>query len=168
MIELKENEWRYVDSKTKEVCPWYVKGVIEMLYKMDLRRKKIFEYGAGNSTHWFRSRGAIIEGVDSNLAFADMCRVKFEPYFPAYVDYLDNFEKFDIIIIDGDWREECFEKALNHLITDGFIIIDNFEQPSADLPNWPNTRRLIEERNLKLEIYKEEKHQDWQTAIIRL
>ena len=45
-------------------------------------------------------------------------------YF-EYAKCIDNFGKFDLIIIDGRVREACLYKALNHLNKKGAIIFDD-------------------------------------------
>ena len=173
MIELIPNEWRYRDAETKQILPWYTKPVVEMLIGMDLNDKRVFEYGVGDSTAWYRSRSAKCYGVESDKGWAEKCGVIWHNMIYPKGDYLSAIQggkdfMFDIICIDGDYRDYCLAYAIQCIKEDGFIIIDNFEQPSADLPDWPDTRKLINDLNLKLEIYKESGHQDWQTAIIRL
>lgn len=172
MIELIPNEWRYRDAETKQICPWYTKPVVEMLYGMDLTFKSVFEYGVGDSTKWFYDKGCTLCGVDNNyewvVKIADISNVQHLDQEINYIQSIDNHQSlFDIIVIDGIHRDLCLKFALNYLATDGFIIVDNFEQPSVEA-HWAETRRVIQENNLKLEIYKEEGHQDWQTAIVRL
>lgn len=167
MIELIPNEWRYRDSETKMPYPWYVRPVIQMLDAMNLKDKKVFEYGVGDSTLWYRSRGAIVSGVDHDSQWAD----KLDAVFCAdSIDYpycLSGHKEYDIIVIDGIARDECLPIAINYLMEDGFIIIDNFEQIDVE-PHWPLTRACIKDNNLKLEIFKEPNHPTWQTAIVRL
>lgn len=174
MIELIPGEWRYRDAETKQICPWLVRPVVEMLYGMDLFLKSVFEYGIGDSTKWFHSRGAHCCGVDHDYQWVlNLSSIADVRHWHQDVHYLNSIYsdhekfKFDIISIDGLYRDKCLKYALNRLAPEGFIIIDNFEQQSVE-PNWPETRDLIKKYDLTLEIYKEEGHQDWQTAIVRL
>lgn len=173
MIELIPNEWRYRDSETLLPFPWYVKHVVEILDKMDLNDKRVFEYGCGDSTLWFRSKGAFVIAVDSNYDWAEKVGAITACSQFAYISTLPNVVNnepsnlFDIITIDGDYRDYCLSTAIHYIKKDGFIIIDNFEQEGVE-PYWPQTRTLIKDLDLKLEIYKEEGHQFWQTAIVRL
>lgn len=166
MIELIPNEWRYRDSETKMPYPWYVRPVVEMLDKMDLHGKQVFEYGVGDSTRWYRSRGAITTGVDNNESWAIQMGVAYcaDDDYP----YCLGYGPYDIIVIDGIYRDECFQVALDHTRKDGgMIILDNFEQSDVE-PHWPLTRACIKDNNLKLEIFREFYHPTWQTAIVRL
>lgn len=168
MIELIPNEWRYRDINTGEICPWYVKSVVEMLYGMDLNGMNIFEYGVGDSTLWYRNRQANVSGVDSNPEWAQRMKVKHCDQLPAYPDTINEFDcLFDIIVIDGIFRDFCLGASCHKLKPGGFFIIDNYEQPSVE-NEWKRTNALIKSYNMKIEVYKEEHHLDWQSAIIRL
>lgn len=161
-----EGEWRYFDEALNMPYPWYTKPALEVIDKLILRKKRIFEYGCGLSTEWFRAKGAKVFGVDTNMEWATSESIKHEPCFPAYVDYIEKCGTycFDIVVIDGSWRDECTEKALKYLKVGGLLIIDNYMQPSVEM-NWEKTNRLIEGMNYK--VYKEPEHEDWQTLILR-
>jgi hypothetical protein len=161
-----EGEWRYLDDKLGIPFPWYTKPALEVIDKLILRKKRVFEYGCGDSTKWYRAKGAQVFGVDTNMKWAEQCGVKHETFFPAYVEYIEQcgVYLFDIIVIDGMWRDECTEKALKYLKDGGLLIIDNYMQPSVEI-NWIKTQVLIEGMDAK--VYKEEGHQDWQTLIVR-
>lgn len=168
MIEKIPYEWRYRDSETGMFYPWYTKPCLEWLVTLNLKRRRIFEYGCGDSTKWYRSHGAIVHGVESNLTWADIAKVKHEAYYPAYVESIcpyvmrDGF--FDIVVIDGIWRDDCTEFALTGLKPGGYLIIDNWMQPSVEPNDWSQTQKLIE--GMPIMIYKETEHYDWQTAVI--
>lgn len=168
MIYPKEN-W-LTDDEHGIQMPWYVRPCLEVIDKWDLRGKYIFEYGVGYSTLWYRSRGAHVIGVDSNKEWAALAKSSYhtekENYIQSimYVENGFNGKIYDIVVIDGLYRDECTARALFMLNSGGKLIIDNWEQPSADLPEWPKTKELI--KGMEIEIYKEPTHQDWKTAII--
>lgn len=173
MMKLIENEWRYFDDKLNIPAPWYVKQVVEILDKMDFNGKRIFEYGVGDSTAWFRSKGAKCYGIETDKGWAEKCGVYNIPIDHQMCEYCSSLFGnqpifYDLIVIDGEHRDDCLLYAIQAIKKDGLIIIDNFEQPSADLPDWPKTRKLIEEKKLNFTIYKQEGHQDWQTLVILL
>jgi hypothetical protein len=165
MIEKIPNEWRYRDSETGMFYPWYTKPCLEWLLTLDLKGKKVFEYGCGDSTFWYRSKGAEVKGVDNNLSWATECDVTYECggdlAFPVII--LEHKDKFDIVVIDGISRDRCTEYALSKLKPGGYLIIDNYKQPSVQ-EHWPRTEKLIE--GMPITIYKEPDHYDWQTAVI--
>lgn len=162
MIEAAEH-WRTLDD-TGMMMPWYTRPCLAWLETLDFKDRKVFEFGCGESTKWFKSRGAITYGVD------DLS--KWLPKTHGYTladnaaDYLRAIDwkiVYDIIIIDGLYRDECTAAALAHLKQGGYLIADNFEQGSSDLAEWPLTRELT--KNLKGTFYKEPDHIDWTTAV---
>lgn len=156
--------WRTLDSRG-QVMPWYTRDCCAWLETLDLRGKRVFEYGCGQSTIWYREQGAIVDGVDSNPEWAKMAGVPCKPGMTEYIDSIFDHRPFDLVCIDGIYRDECFSSALAHLQKNGAIVIDNFEQPSVQ-SDWPITRSIIKAVNLNLKVLKEPTHPDWQTAVI--
>ena len=114
--------------------PWYTYPAIEYLEQLDLSQLSVFEYGSGNSTRYWARRCARVVSVEDNRDWYEKVR----PGLPAHVDYLfvegvadytgairRTGQKFDIIAIDGNYRQECAHVALAHLNPGGFIILDN-------------------------------------------
>lgn len=158
---------RYQDDSGL-IMPWYTTPCLEWLITLDLKDKRIFEFGVGDSTLWYRSQGAITTGVDSNYLWASkVCawHGDDEGHYLRSIGVLAMEDKqlFDIVINDGDYRDRCTEQALNNLKPGGYLIIDNFHQPSVQ-EHWPLTDKLIE--GMPITIYKEHTHYDWQTAVI--
>lgn len=157
--------WRTLD-KNGMMMPWYTRPCLEWLETLDLKDKFVFEYGCGASSAWFKSRGAICHGVDHLVGFLPnevgyYLEVDEIPYGASIDDGEGTL--FDIVVIDGIHRDYCTDWALSYLRRGGYLIADNFEQPSADLAHWPKTRELT--KHLPLTIYKEEGHEDWKTAV---
>lgn len=162
-----EGEWRYFDEALGIPYPWYTKPCLEYLEKINFFNKKVWEFGVGDSTIWYRFNGAIVYGVDNNLEWASKLGASFQYYRHGYLQSIGCFQKgneFDIICIDGVWRDECTEYSLRHLKPGGILIIDNYKQKSADMEHWPITEKLIEGMEQKL--FKEPDHADWQTLIV--
>lgn len=156
--------WRTLDEKGITM-PWWTRPSLEWLLTLPLREMVVFEYGCGASSMWFLRNCKIAFGVDHNLEWL--------PNRPGYklaksaTEYIEEatrlVNKYDLIVIDGIYRDDCTEYALKSLLPGGYLIIDNFEQPSADLAHWPKTRELT--KNMPVMIYKEPGHPDWQTAV---
>lgn len=161
------DEWRYFDEGLKIPYPWYTGPCLEWLDTLDLEGKRVFEYGVGESTHWYKCHGATIWGIDSDVQWAyktgSMHSDKQEAYIRSISEGLV-WGAFDIVIIDGVWRDECTEHALKALKPGGFLIIDNYKQPSVQA-EWPLTERLIE--GMDVTSYKQPGHEDWQTIVVR-
>ena len=55
MIRLKELEgWRSFDTQGGILFPWYTRPFLQELMNWNVREWKVFEYGAGDSTLWWR------------------------------------------------------------------------------------------------------------------
>lgn len=158
---------RRIDPANGLIMPWYTSPCLEWLMTLPLRGKRVFEYGVGDSTLWYRSKYAQVGGVDTNEEWAEKIPGTF--YITdnqGYISVMDKYSApFDIIVIDGDWRDECTEKALPKLKPGGFLIIDNYKQASADLDHWPKTEKLIE--GMEVTYFKEPEHDDWVTIIVK-
>jgi hypothetical protein len=165
MIGEKLEGGRRIDTETWLIMPWYTSPCLEWMLTMDLKGKRVFEYGVGDSTRWYKSKGATTRGVDYDLHWAGLAFSRFandkEHYIKCSVQL--DIKDYDIIIIDGDYRDQCTKYALRALKSGGYLIIDNYKQPSVE-EHWPLTEKLIE--GMPITIYKEPDHYDWQTAVI--
>lgn len=161
------DEWRYFDEGLKIPYPWYTGPCLEWLVSLDLKGKRVFEYGVGESTFWYKEKGVTnIWGVDTNEEWARRTLSMHRDNVEGYVDSIKEgfvWGAFDIVVVDGVWRDECTEHALKALKPGGFLIIDNYKQPSVQA-EWPLTDRLIE--GMDVTYYKEPDHQDWQTIVV--
>lgn len=170
MVEI-EN-WQTLDDNGI-LMPWYTRPCLKWLQTLDLNGKQVFEYGVGYSTEWYRSRGAEVHGVDHDEKWAKIARCALERGRYKYLREIDDWGYQDIICIDGEWRDECLEYALKYIRKGGFIIIDNYRQPTVQ-EFWPKTEiliiggcnGLIKRDGIKL--YREPTHEDWQTLVIHL
>lgn len=121
--------------------PWLTTGSIKHIEnflssKVDL---KILEFGCGSSTVWFSKKNdcklfsiehdkkwyskisqEIKENNNTTLILKD------RPYYTICDDFLDNF--FDLILIDGRDRVECFKACEPKLKHGGLMILDNSER----------------------------------------
>lgn len=162
-----EDGWVYFDEYGFRM-PWYTLPCLEWLNEIDLGGRRVFEYGVGHSTSWFMSREAITFGVESNEEWANPVlgsgRHMWATGKDLYISAINAFNPYDIIVIDGIHRDDCTEHALKKLKKGGYLICDNFEQPSVQA-DWPKTRELT--KDLPLTIYKQPDHYDWQTAVWR-
>jgi len=117
--------------------PWFTYPAIEYLNQFDVREKKIFEYGCGQSTAYWRRRGAQVWGVEHDRAWFEKMSARapggstlyFADSERDYAFAIANANtNFDIVVIDGVFRAACVEPALAHLRPGGFIILDNAER----------------------------------------
>jgi hypothetical protein len=160
-----ENEWRYYDNELKIPFPWYTRPCLEWLLTIDLKFTRVFEYGVGDSTKWYIKKGVIrTYGVDDNIHWAKSANAYHAEKFYEYVTSIERNAPYDIVVIDGIYRDACTKYALEFLKADGYLIIDNYKQPSVQA-EWPLTEKLIE--GMEIMEFKEPGHEDWQTIVVR-
>jgi hypothetical protein len=115
--------------------PWFTYSAIHFLNSMDLHKKRVFEYGSGFSTLYFRNRGADVTSVEDNHFWKDKIdgtspgAAKTEILYKEGPDYVNApltfAHTFDLIVVDGSFREECVNVAIRALSNNGMIILDN-------------------------------------------
>jgi len=135
-------------DRNGEPIPWFSYPAIEYLQGIDLSKKKIFEYGSGNSTLFWAKRCKTITAVENDKRWFNYVKSK----MPANVNYIfadteneyvqairNDGQSYDVIVIDGDVfdRQKCAIESLNYLSDTGVIILDNSERYSS----WTNILR---------------------------
>ena len=122
-----------VDRDGKPI-PWYTYPAIEYLKQLDLSRKRVFEYGSGNSTLFWAERCQSIVAVEDDEQWYDKVKRSMPSNAECllcvdqseYVESINRFEdQFDVIIVDGSHRYECARTSREKLSADGFMILDN-------------------------------------------
>ncbi len=117
-----------------EPLPWFTYPAIEFIRQFDLKSKRVFEYGAGNSTLFWSARCAAVVSVESDREWhrhlaariGPNVRLALVPDPPAYVATLEQERQpFDVIVIDGLERLACSRVAAPRLANGGLIILDN-------------------------------------------
>jgi hypothetical protein len=154
--------WRYLDTENNLTLPWYTIGCLEWLITLDIKNLSVFEFGCGISSIWWKNECKNWEGVDSNTEWSNGSKITSDivEYTTACIG-----GKYDIIIIDGIFRDDCTEHALKSIKPGGYIIVDNWDQETVDMPAscWKNTLELL--KNYEMTVHKEPLHQDWKTAV---
>ena len=128
-------------NKNSQPIPWFTYPAFQFIHQLDLREKTVFEWGSGYSSLYFAKKVKNITSIENNKEW--YLRIKKLQYtnmnllFTNEDNYVQSItkekEKFDIIIIDGKFREECIKLAPNHLKNDGIIIVDNSDWYSNSL-----------------------------------
>jgi len=161
--------WKTKDTNLDIMFPWYTRPFLKYLVQIDTSDWKVFEFGGGNSTQWWRKNAREVHAVDTDLSWSSQCGLNCvtdkESFLKFPLTLIEN-EKFDCIIIDGEptsWRDDCTEYALLALKDNGKLIIDNYKQPTVGLGEWPKTDKLLLEYECR--IFAQPDHEDWKTAI---
>ncbi len=114
--------------------PWYTYPAIEYCNQLDASDLNIFEYGSGNSSLYWAHKGANVWCVEDDSAWyetmkrksAQLRGISLRTTSEAYASVIAEVgQQFDIVVIDGMWRNECVAKALAYVRKDGLVILDN-------------------------------------------
>jgi len=127
-----------VDADLKPI-PWFAYSAIDLLKERLNDSLSLLEFGSGNSTLFFAERTKKIISLEHNKNWHQ----KISSKLPENVELIytssatekeylqplvENNLKFDVIIIDGIYRNECIMNSINHLSERGVIILDDSER----------------------------------------
>jgi hypothetical protein len=118
-----------------ERLPWLSFRVIGRLEQVLAPDSKVLEFGSGNSSLWLAERCALLVTVDNDPEWhrwllpklpagkvEARLRVERDDYLNVD-DYPDGF--FDLVIVDGRWRDLSVERALRKVRRGGYVYFDN-------------------------------------------
>ncbi len=165
MIREANLHWRFEDTETNLILPWYTLPALEWLKKQDVSKWYVFEYGAGYSTIWWRANAFKVRSVDSVEYWAKAMSSWFisndeEMYVQSGFGHK---EQFDCIIIDGDDRLRCTDFCRDYIKPSGYLIFDNYGQ--EDFPTPEVIDALLE--GWEKQVFKQPNHSSWSTAIFK-
>ena len=126
-----------VDADYKPI-PWFTYSAIDFLKERLNNNLNILEFGIGNSTIFLGERVKKVTSLEHNKEWYQKILKK----IPAnaeltitsslsakdYLQPLANELRFDVIIVDGLFRNECIKTSLKHLSEVGIIILDDSER----------------------------------------
>lgn len=136
---------RLVFSKRPE-RPWISYDAQQVIARHLDRSSRVLEFGSGMSTIWYARRAGRVTSVEDDRAWFEMIRGRLAgegnvDYRLAGSpdDYLDVPRiKYDLIMIDGRYRDRCVEAVLPLLAERGMIYLDNSDRcvagTSGDIP----------------------------------
>ena len=105
----------------------------------------MFEFGSGNSTLYWASVAARTTAVEHDKGWFDQVKARIAGANASvllaadghgYVDsILRQADKFDLVVVDGEYRAACATSALAMLKDDGMVILDNadWHSEAADI-----------------------------------
>lgn len=127
-------------DKYGKPIPWYTYPLIEFINQLNFSQCTIFEYGSGFSSLYWARNAYEVTSVESDSEWYNIVKSNLMPNQEIilrtepndYINEIFNYSnKFDVIIIDGIYRFDCANKAINKLKDGGMLILDN----SDWLPN---------------------------------
>tara|TARA_Y100001954_G_C15645924_1_gene520157 strand:+ start:345 stop:881 length:537 start_codon:yes stop_codon:yes gene_type:complete len=159
---------RMKDEDTGLFFPWYTRSFLKVLNTWDVKKWRVFEYGSGDSTKWWKSKSSEVISVDNNKTWCDKTGAHFSQDKKEFTTYPEKFVKdgkFDCIIIDGnpnEWRDYCTEIAVECIKEGGILIIDNYNQASTKTGSYPLSDAILV--NKEKFVFHQKGHRDWKTA----
>jgi|ERR1700677_1601038 len=148
-------EWQRVNSETGLVECWWTHPCLDVINTWVLKEKNWLEFGAGLGTAYLRSKCKWVDSIEANNDWAakatkycnhnalyngvvysadipDGMPDRMAQYFDLIPDgSLDILQKrvYDIISVDGIWRNECLKWAIDHFKgRGGILVVDNMDQ----------------------------------------
>ena len=136
--------------------PWFSYPAIEYLKQLDFSKKTIFEFGAGNSTLFWSNNAKKIISVEDNKKWFNQISKNNKPNIHLVLresksEYCNEIfrynKKFDVIVIDGKYRDICSLNAVKKIKNNGIIILDDSERISA-FPDYQIAIKAFKKANL--------------------
>jgi hypothetical protein len=130
-------------SRSGEPVPWYTYPSIDFLKYRSYTGRKVLEFGGGQSTIWWAQRVAHVVTFESGSEWYERLRREIPENVKLHLvpgnssaDQVDEIKRvlasesesrFDVIVIDGDFRYAMIDIAVSMLSEDGIIVCDNSE-----------------------------------------
>lgn len=141
-------EWQRIDPETGLVEPWLTWPFMDWVKGQPLSDKIILEFGAGRSTAWWRKKAKWVDSIEANAEWAAQAEkdcqqnglVNGKIFYDTIPDGLATQwlhvyqslipeKQYNIVIVDGIYRTEMLEWAIEHLSkVGGYLFIDNLDQ----------------------------------------
>lgn len=129
-------------------------------YRLPRPNSRILEFGSGMSTVWYAKHARSVVSIEDYEPWHQKVNALFEERGTRNVDYRfvtdrEDYarlppgvsdEGFDVIIIDGSYRDDCARTAVEVVRPGGAIYLDNADKSFDDLTgDIPAARRLLVE-----------------------
>lgn len=160
MLQDANLHWRYMDTASNLIMPWYTLPALNWITSQNVKEWKVFEYGSGYSTIWWRLNCKHIVSVDNIQDWSVAMSTYYGYNREVYITKINETSENDCIIVDGEYREDCVVYCLPFLKSGGVLIIDNYDSENYDVSKLPE--ELLE---WKHEIHHQPNHSFWKTAI---
>lgn len=128
-------------SKSGEPLPWYTYPCIDFLRFRDFENKTVLEFGGGQSSMWWGKRARKVVTFEADKDWFEKIGSKLPDNVDLHlvsmqsrsicVEQIDSilsekaYPQFDIVVIDGLYREEMITIANRVVAGQGIIICDN-------------------------------------------
>ncbi len=182
-------EWQRYSPTNNLVQSWWTHPMLDWIETQDWSGKTLLEFGAGLGTAWLRDRCKWVDSIEADLEWANRAEMqcdinkKFNGKIyakqlpdgvqgtqPEYFGMIPTDKQYDIISIDGIYRTEAIEWAINHFKgREGVLIIDNLDQDFVWIS--PKAMELIEP--YESEVFYQKNHtnhegKQWNTRWVKI
>ena len=135
--------------------PWISYDGQALLGKILKPSHRVLEFGSGMSTIWYARHAGHVTSIEDHEEWYGMIGDRLRSF--GNVDYhfarnqgeyigMAPDEAFDLVMIDGKWRDDCARFAIAHLAPGGVIYLDNSDRQTAtEYGNVPEAARLLRE-----------------------
>jgi hypothetical protein len=130
-------------TKNFEAIPWLTHPLIEFISKLNLKNLSMLEYGAGNSTIFFRKYVKDIVSFEYSEKWVSTLRLRHNYHGlihlvdEQYGGTISDFENKDLILVDGFDRNAIISNLINYIKTSKvlpeLLVIDNINWLDSDL-----------------------------------
>jgi hypothetical protein len=178
-------EWQRLGPNGLVQC-WWTHLLLDQLEQRDFSAMTWLEFGCGRGTAWLRSKCKYVVSIETNREWAnqaerDCLDVNLHNGYIASANLRDGigadmdryfalipaYEKFHVISVDGIFRNECLQWAIDHFKgRTGLLIVDNLNQSYV----WESEAAMKLMEPYPCEIYYQPNHTDhwgkqWNTRI---
>lgn len=119
--------------------PWMNYSVVRFLEERLNQDLNVFEFGSGYSTIFYGSRSRSVVAIEHDRQWVQILKEKLpENAKVLQIDLEDGTEyedsiaesgrEWDVVIVDGRKRMNCFLRALDHLSETGVILLDDSDR----------------------------------------
>jgi predicted O-methyltransferase YrrM len=125
--------------------PWWPYPAIRHLGVLIRDSWRVLEFGSGASTPWLASRAQHVVSLESNRDWYSRVQSRLHAVGYSNVDLrlregqtdyatVDMYSQsgFDLVIVDGAWRDLCAQTAVRLVRPGGYIYLDNSDVPDPD------------------------------------
>lgn len=158
-------QWRYYDTPSNLIMPWYTLPTLQWLKSIDISQWKVFEYGAGYSTIWWRLHAGEITSIDNNKDWAQAMGAIYQELKYEYTSEISVRGEFDCVVVDGVFREDCARYAKSYVKSGGYMIIDNWQDEDYPVKSCEATDEFL--MGWERTLYRQENHSTWCTAVFK-
>ena len=132
---------RPLDANNNPI-PWFTYPSIDFLESIIDRKWNVFEWGSGNSTKWWSTKCTSVTAVESNPAWHAEVSQSLPPNAKLILaadkeSYTQSIRQqldftFDVVVVDGEHRNECVLASLGKVSENGIIVFDNSDRQAYD------------------------------------